>query len=57
MNSNKMQIEEIPLTVDVVLDVAINAWNEIKTSKLSFRFVAKSKTYLWAPPQLDFVTK
>lgn len=37
MSSNKIQVEEIPLTVNAVLDVAINAWNEIKTSKLSIR--------------------
>ena len=34
MKSNKMQSEEIPLTVEAVMDVTVNAWNKIKTSRL-----------------------
>jgi hypothetical protein len=35
MKSNETQSKEVSLTIDALLDVATNAWNDIKSSKLS----------------------
>ena len=35
MKSNEIQSKEVSLTIDALLDVATNAWNDIKSSKLS----------------------
>ncbi|MDH3696873.1 MAG: hypothetical protein OEQ15_06120 [Nitrosopumilus sp.] len=32
MKSNKTQSKEVSLTVDALVDVATNAWNEIRSS-------------------------
>jgi len=34
MKSNKIQSKEVSLTVDALVDVATNAWNKIRSSKL-----------------------
>jgi hypothetical protein len=35
MKSNETESKEVALTIDALLDVATNAWNDIKSSKLS----------------------
>ena len=35
MKPNETQPKEVSLTIDALLDVATNAWNDIKSSKLS----------------------
>ena len=35
MKSNETQTKEVPLAIDALLDVATNAWNDIKSSKMS----------------------
>ena len=37
MKSNEIQSKEVSLTIDTLLDVATNAWAEIKSSKLTIR--------------------
>jgi len=37
MKSNKTQSKEISLTVDALVDVATNAWNKIRSSKLTIK--------------------
>jgi len=37
MKSNKTQSKEVSLTVDALVDVATNAWNKIRTSKLTIK--------------------
>jgi len=37
MKSNKTQSKEISLTVDALVDVVTNAWNEIRSSKLTIK--------------------
>jgi hypothetical protein len=37
MKSNKMQSKEAFLTIDALLDVATDAWNDIKSSKLTIK--------------------
>ena len=37
MKSNKTQSKEVSLTVDALLDVATNAWNEIRSSEMTIK--------------------
>ena len=37
MKSNKTQPKEVSLTVDALVDVATNAWNKIRSSKLTIK--------------------
>lgn len=37
MKSNETQSKEVSLTIDALLDMTANAWNDIKSSKLSIR--------------------
>jgi len=37
MKSNEIQSKEIPITIDALVDIATNAWNEIKASRLTIR--------------------
>ena len=37
MKSNKTQSTEVSLTIDALLDVATNAWNEIRSSELAIK--------------------
>ena len=37
MKSNKIQSKEVSLTVDALVDVATNAWNKIRSSKLTIK--------------------
>ena len=37
MKSNKTQSKEVSLTVDALVDVATNAWNEIRSSGQAIR--------------------
>jgi hypothetical protein len=37
MKSNKTQSKEVSLTVGALLDVATNAWNEIRSSELAIK--------------------
>ena len=37
MKSNKTQSKEVSLTVDALVDVATNAWNEIRSSEQAIK--------------------
>ena len=37
MKSNEIQSKEVSLTVDALVDIATNAWNEIRSSKATIR--------------------
>ena len=37
MKSNKIPTKDVSLTIDALLDVATNAWNDIKSSKLEIK--------------------